>query len=223
MSSGSEIESSRLQLSLRDLLMLVAMVALAIGYWSTYRRLQRSEAELAQLRLSTGYLAPSEAAQIAAVRAPSEQPLTYRVRVRVPDQPRYRVAYSSLWEKDAANPEWFAAVDLPPGESLVTVRVAKDPRDERWKIVAAVQSERGTRRFSTVLPDEHASVFRESHDAISTGVGRQTVAVAKNQSLRLLDERWLVGEGSLLLYGDRAPRRDQIGIYAELQPDIGPL
>ena len=66
-------------------------------------------------------------------------------------------------------------------------------------------------------------MFRQSHDVISTGVGKTTVAVAKTESLRLVDERWLIGEAGLLLYGDRSPEQDQIGVYAELQPDIGPL
>jgi hypothetical protein len=55
------------------------------------------------------------------------------------------------------------------------------------------------------------------------GVGRETTKVAQHGSIRLLDERWLVGEGGLLLYGEQTPERDQIGIYAELQPDVGPL
>jgi hypothetical protein len=77
--------------------------------------------------------------------------------------------------------------------------------------------------MATVLPSDHAGVFRGSHEVVSTGVGRETFAISSSKSIRLLDERWLVGEGSLLLYGDRAPEHDQIGIYAELQPDVGPL
>ncbi len=143
--------------------------------------------------------------------------------MRVPPSPKFRVAYSSIWHQDAACPAWFAAVDLPPGESLVIVRVQEDPRDGRWKITTLVQSERGTKRVATALPEEHVRAFRGSHDAISMGVGRETTKVAQKRSIRLLDERWLVGEGGLLLYGDKTPERDQIGIYAELQPDVGPL
>ena len=77
--------------------------------------------------------------------------------------------------------------------------------------------------MATTLPPEQIQVFRGSHDALSTGVGRETLAVNASRSIRVLDERWLVGEGSLLLYGSRPPDRDQIGVYAELQPDDGPL
>ena len=105
----------------------------------------------------------------------------------------------------------------------MVLRILKDPRDESWKITTLVQSVDGTKRSSTVLPEDHVVVFRGSHDVVSTGVPRKTTTVEKTASLRLLDERWIVGEGSLMLYGDKPPERDQIGIYVELQPDVGPL
>ena len=157
------------------------------------------------------------------MRAPSDQPLTYRIRIRVPESPRFRVAYSSILEKGETSPSWYAAVDVPPGESVVIVRVGEDPRDERWKITTLVQSARGNKRVSTVLPQEHVSIFRGPGNAISTGIGRETTKVSNEQSIRILDERWLAGEGGLLLYGNKTPDRDQVGIYAELQPDSGPL
>lgn len=225
---SSEIETvpqrkRGLQISLRELLMVIALIAVGSGFAVTAARLQQSESELATLRAEVGYLAPCADDEIAAVRLASDQPLTYRMRVRVPQRSRYRVAYSSIWEKDDTGPTWFAAAPLPAGESLVIVRILKDPRDERWKITTLVQSGAGTKRIATVLPADHADVFRQSHQVVSTGVGRQSVAVAKSQSLRLLDEKWLVGEGGLMLYGDRPPERDQVGIYAELQPDVGTL
>ncbi|MEM6688683.1 MAG: hypothetical protein AAF664_04595, partial [Planctomycetota bacterium] len=92
------------------------------------------------------------------------------------------------------------------------------------KIATISTSQAGTKRMATTLPEEHTRVFRGSHEVLSTGIPRgQTVRSSRDQSMRLLDERWLVGEGALLLYGDRDPEEDQIGIYAELQPDNGPL
>lgn len=214
---------SRWRHSLREFLGLATIVALAIGLYLTSRELGRVEAELNQLRKEVGYLDASPPDRIAAVRVPSDEPLTYRVRVRVPDGVGYRIAYSTVLPRNARRPDWYAAVRVPPGESLVTVRVASDPRDDRWKITTLIGSERGTQRMATALPTEHVEVFRGSHDVVSTGVSRETVTVAASQSIRLLDERWLAGEGSLLLYGDRPVERDQTGIYAELQPDSGPL
>lgn len=212
------------RLSLREYLGLVTLVILVVALIATNRRLRRSERELSLLRAEFGYLKPTEEGQIAAARAPSDQPLTYRLRVRVPsDATQYRVAYSSLWPRKSTRPQWYGAVPVQPGESIITVRILEDPRDRRWKISTLVGTASGTKRMATTLPEEHIAIFRGSHEVISTGIGRETAAVDATASIRLLDERWLVGEGSLLLYGDRPPDRDQIGVYAELQPDVGPL
>ena len=214
----------RWRFSLREYMGLVTIVILATGLVFSIRRLRHLEVEVANMRSETGYLQETAPGQIAAARAPSDQPLTYRVRVRVPEgASKFRVAYSSLWPSRAAGPQWYGAVPMPGGESIVTIRVLEDPRDKKWKIASLVSSVEGNQRMATVLPPKHVTVFRGSHDVLSTGVGRQTQAVQQTGSIRLLDERWLVGEGALLLYGDRAPTTDQIGIYAELQPDVGPL
>ncbi|KAA5540540.1 hypothetical protein FYK55_20625 [Roseiconus nitratireducens] len=209
--------------SLAGLLMLLSLIALGSGYIVTLVRLRNVQAELAVLRQETGYLEPTPDGTIAAVRLTSDQPMTYRLRVRVPQSPPYRIAYSSVWPTDASAPRWFAAVPVPPGESVVVVRVLNDPRDGRWKITTLRRAPSGTRRVATVLPAEHIAKFRGSHDWLSTGVTRSTASFPGGESLRILDERILAGEGATMLYGDKPPDQDMVGVYAELQPDVGPL
>lgn len=185
------------------------------------------------MRSEHGYLGETGGDQIAATRMPSDQPLTYRLRVRVPESAdtspgsrpaRFRVVYSSIWPADESNPRWYGAVPILAGESTVTLRIMRDPRDDRWKIAVIAQSEKQTKRMATTLSPKQIEVFRGSHDVISTGIPRRKTSTAIcDQPMRVLDERWLVGEGSLMLYGDTGPREDQIGVYAELQPDRGPL
>jgi hypothetical protein len=214
----------RVRLSLREYIGVVTIAMLVVGLATTTLRLRRSEAELAGMRKEFGYLSNTLPGQIAAARAPGEQALTYRFRVRAPaNREGYRVAYSSHWPQNSTGPQWFGAVPVPAGESLVTVQILEDPRDNRWKISTSVAATAGTRRMATVLPQEQVDIFRGSHEVLSMGVGRETHAVSANRSIRILDERWLVGETALLLYGDRAPDEDQIGVYAELQPDKGAL
>ncbi len=196
---------------------------LTIGLFATTRRLRRADEELVRLHDQLGFLAETPAGQIAAARAPCDQPLTYKVRIRVPPSPKFRVSYSSMLPQGSTSPSWYGAVPIPSGESTLTVRIHEDPRDHQWKLQAMVTGQAGTRRMATVLPEDHTEVFRGSHEVVATGIGHQTFAADANASIRLLDERWLVGEGGLLLYGDRPPDRDQIGIYAELQPDTGTL
>ncbi|MEM6470458.1 MAG: hypothetical protein AAF802_12955 [Planctomycetota bacterium] len=189
----------------------------------TISKLQSANAELARLRTEAGYLEPTSSDEIGAIRMTSDLPLTYRVRVRVPERGRYRMVYSSIWPKSASEPRWFGAVGVPPGESVLIVRVLKDPRDDRWKITALRRNETGTRRMATALPEACVDVFLGSHDWLRAGIPRAMQRVPAEERIRLLDERALVGEGSMMLYGDAAPSGDVIGIFAELQPDNGPI
>lgn len=211
------------QISLREILMVVTIVALVGGYLLKSRQLKDATDELTRLRLETGYLEPCGEDQVAAVRIATDVPLTYRFRVRTPEKGRYRIAYSSLLPKGATTPSWYSAIGMMPGESVVVIRIVKDPRDERWKIAVSVRGPQGSRRMATVLPPDHVEIFRQAHDVISQSIGYETVDRAGDQSIRMLDERWIVGENGLLLYGDRGSDEDLIGVYAELQPDVGAL
>lgn len=208
--------------SLREFMGMVTIALLGVGLVLTALKLKKTQADLKRLQSEVGYLKATEPGQIAASRVPCHDQLTYQFRVRVPSA-NFRIAYSSLWPMSSTTPKWFGAVAVPAGESVVTVKIHEDQRDHRWKIAALVGSAKMTNRMSTVLPAEHKEVFRGSHQVVSQGVGRETYVREQDASIRLLDERWLVGEGALLLYGDSGPKRDQIGIYAELQPDEGPL
>ena len=220
---ASSTRRAPVRFSITTLLLLMTVIALGSAQCITLWRLRAAESELSRLRQETGYLAPTGDDQIAATRLTSDQPMTYRMRVRVPESTPYRIAYSSLWRDSQPSPEWFGAVDVPAGESVVILRVMKDPRDERWKITILRRDFEGTRRMATVLPKSQVEVFLGSHDWLRSGITQQTATRPIGQSLRLLDERVLVGEGAMMLYGDRAPEADLIGVFAELQPDIGSI
>jgi hypothetical protein len=211
-----------MQLNLKTLLLIVLICGLVFALVANYGRMRVAETELEKLRTEYGYLEPSEANEIAAVRVVVDEPLVWQARVRVPAKQRYRVAYSAVWRASTSKPEWFAAQPIPEGESVVTVRVMKDPRDDQWRISTIVRHAGGVGRIGTVLPEDLNKVFRGSHDVVSSGIGRQTVHHQAGRALRIFDERYFSGP-SLLLYGDRAPEADVVGIFAELQPDIGPL
>lgn len=214
----------RPRFSLSQLLITTLLVAFGMGWAVTARRLSVANRELERLRQETGYLAPTDDDQIAAVRLTSDQPMTFRLRVRVPEGQRYRIAYSTLWPASKGDPLWYGAVQMPPGESVVIVRVLKDPRDERWKIATLRRGVDGTRRIATVLPRDQIDIFTGSHDWLKSGIPREsTTHGAVGDTIRLLDERVLVGEGAMMLYGDRPPPSDLVGVFAELQPDQGSL
>lgn len=224
-SDRPKLPTNRIRFSLREMFGLLTISVLVVALMTTIFRLQASQTELTRLRDEAGYLGSTPRDHIAAAVLPSAEPLTYRVRIRIPESSTpYRLAYSTVWPAGQSGPVWFAAIPAPQGESMVTVRIAEDPRDERWKVSALLATAARTKRMATGLRSDQVEVFRGSHQIFRQGIPRgKTTSVPADQVLRVLDERWLVGENGLLLYGDRPPESDQIGIYAELQPDIGPL
>lgn len=213
-----------MRISLRELIGLVTIAALAVAVGSLIVQTRAMRNELSRYRVEVGYLQPTGDDEIAASRAPFDEPLAWKFRVRVPDgQPRYRLTYATTWPRGERSPKWYGAVPIEPGESRVTVRIMRDQRDQRWKASVVVSSKNQTRRMASVLPPEQVEIFRGSHQQLARGIDRGTVSVSAGESIRVLDQRYLVGEGSLMLFGDSPPKSDQIGVYAELQPDAGPL
>ncbi len=101
--------------SLRETLGVVTITALVCGLFLTAFRLRVAEAELARIRREVGYLMPTESDELAAVRVPTDQPLAYRVRVKVPaGSPKVRFAYSSVMPAGEMSPVWFGAVTRRP-------------------------------------------------------------------------------------------------------------
>ncbi|QDV64420.1 hypothetical protein Mal65_35770 [Crateriforma conspicua] len=216
-----------MRISLRELIGLVTIVALLIGVTGYATRLSQLRAELEELRQEVGYLPRRFDNELAAITIPTYRPLTYRLRVRIPnstpDDRAYRLAYSTVWPEGTAGPRWYAAMPVSPGESVINVEIAPDPKDQQWKIAVIVRSGDRTNRLATSLPQEHVDVFQGAHKVLSQGVGRQASSHDVDRPLRLIDRRWLAGEGGLMLYEDRPPPGDQIGVFVELQPDTGPL
>ena len=213
----------RFAFSMREGFLATLAAASLIAAVVLSRRVATLRDEVDRYRAEVGYLRPGDADSIAAVRVPWDEPLQFRYRVRVPDEGRYRLTYGTTWSAGKARPDWMSAVPLPPGESRVTVRVLEDPRDRRWKVAAIVATPEGTRRSGTTLPADQERIFRDTAERLSSGVEFTTVTGTAGQSIRLMDLRWLVGEGALMLYGSAPPRDDQIGLFAEVQPDSGPM
>ncbi|MEO1527778.1 MAG: hypothetical protein AAFX06_20300 [Planctomycetota bacterium] len=208
--------------TLGSLMLWVTTIALACGLVVTVQRLRSAETELAKLREEVGYLGPTRADQVAAVRAQVLEPLTYQFRVRVPERQKYRLVYSSIWPVDSDAPDWFGALSVPSGESTVIVRVLRDPRDDQWKIAAICRSELGTRRIGTVLPEPHVALFRSPQEWSTAGVSRVAHVTDAGDFIRLVENRMIRGEEALL-FGARPRDQDAVGVFAQLEPDVGAL
>ncbi len=206
--------------SLRGLLVAMAIVSLvATNVWLNYR-LRATRTELTKLRSEVGYLHIDDEQRFAAARIPDDDPLTWRFRVYVPEQTRCRLAYTTRWLAGKATPDWYSYLAIPVGESQIIATIQTDPRDGLWKVSAMVRHDGTTVRSATFLPEEQIEVFRTPQQAISNAkVGTATVQTETTKPLRLLEDKLLVGEGGLVLYGARAPDSDTLGMFLEIQPD----
>ena len=208
--------------SLRGVFIVLTLVVLAVSHWWTSIRLFHAENEVRRLRAEVGFISEPDTSKLAAIRVPSDQPLTWKVRVRTPSLQPYQIAFGTLWPGGATAPEWHSSVVLDEGESLITLRLMEDPRDERWKIVAIVTQDGTVRRASAPLDDRQTAVFRGSHNTIRGGI-QSEVALPAGQGVRVIEDKWFTGEGGLLLFGESMPDDDIDGVFAELMPLPGAM
>lgn len=202
--------------SLRELLALTTVCVLVISQFWTSRQLYQAHQELRQLREEIGYISETDQSKLVAVRVHSDEPLTWKLRVRVPQDHPYGVAFATQWQAGASEPDWRSIEPLPSGESEVILRLIRDPRDNRWKIITLVRHDDNTRRVGSPLSDRQAELFQQSCDTLRGGIKGQ-VSVAGGRPLRVIDEKWFSGEGGLMLFGSAAPKDNIDGVFAELK------
>lgn len=211
------------RLGLGTLVLWITILGLVMANGFTIRRLRRAEAERDALRNQVGYLNVADASVLAAVQIATTEPLVWKYRVQVPARGRFRFAYGTKWPAERGRPRWISAVSMPPGESIVLVRVMQDPRDAVWKLVCLLQQGEMTLRQATPLSARQTELFRSSTDTFRVGVGQETQTASEDETLMVIDQRWLAGESGLLMYGAGPPEADVDGIFGALQADEGAL
>lgn len=203
--------------SLRSGLLLMAFATLVLSHLWTSAQLRETRTQLLQLRSEAGYLNLEDDDDVIAVRVPTDQVLTWRYRVHIPDDAQGRLSYSTYWPANEAEPAWYGVQTLESGESVVTVRIAEDPRDKTWKIGTIIRCGENTLRMASSLPEEHAQLFRQSHTTFSGGVGYEQWSGPPDQPVMLVDDRWPDAAGGSLLYGGTAPESALRGVFVKLE------
>ncbi len=210
----------RPQWTLSKVLWAILVFGLVLSNYWTAIRLQKAEGELRKLYAEVGHLDIQDHTKVAASRIPDDTPLLWQFRVYVPQNEKCRVAYSTRWFADASRPDWYSFIAVPAGESVVTTRIGSDERDGAWKISTSVRQNTNVSRSTTVLPDDQVTIFKQHRHAISSGqVGAETVQTNRQETLKLLEDKWILGESAIPLFGERPPVNDIVGVFLELQPD----
>jgi hypothetical protein len=79
-----EVVRKRLQFTIRGMLAVVTIVALAISLYLTHARLRSTEAEVERLRKETGYLTIGDVDQVHLIAVPTTEEMAWRWRVYLP-------------------------------------------------------------------------------------------------------------------------------------------
>ena len=183
----------RWQFSLRELLLFVLLVAMALSLFVTGRRFLRAEAELAEYRREYGILKVENPTMLHAVARWTPEPGQWRWRVHFPPG-RYdlcwRTAGIPAEGLPIPKPQRGLTADLA-GFGDVSVVAYKDPRDNVWKYAITVGGVAGGGSFTnttyTTMPVNLPNELGSSTSGVQWG--QDPVIVSPQEPLVLLRKR----------------------------------
>jgi hypothetical protein len=102
----------RPRISLRNLLLLMTCVALAVVWWQTKQRIGPMRADIVRLRTELGYLTIDDPANVIAISTRTGEPAVWQWRIYLPPGRKYRIRCASGFLPDQQGPTfqaWYAA------------------------------------------------------------------------------------------------------------------
>jgi|GEM_PF-6900970 len=183
----------------------------------TSQQLAHTRRELQQLRYSTAQLDPLQRDQIGLARVPLDEPDRWQLRLWLPEGRGYELQASTLWLAGAAEPDWQPVLALPQGASLLTCSLTRTPDNRRWDLALVIRRGSNTTGRRLPLTEGQSQRFPSSGRYWVSQIesGPRYTNPAKPTALLL--EHLLSADGTML-YGDRPPDRDQVGVYLRLAP-----
>lgn len=171
-SKAACVERRTFQFSLRSLLLMTLIIALAVASLLMYRRLSDAEGELVTLRNEAGYLKIEDETLFHAIAVPCEEPLTWKWRAYLPKGREYS------WHLNSGMIPAMGVLDggassqetLPRSQGMevtITVAIRKDPepKNRRWLFNLTYRSADGREKQSTgtSIPDQTMEQFLQAH------------------------------------------------------------
>jgi hypothetical protein len=134
--------------SLRTLLLLTAIVALAVSHFITSMRLRTLSEENRLLRQEVNRFPLQDESVLHVAALQSTDGLTWRWRLHVPENGKFvvRTEYANLPQRGLPTKLGYVGDELPKGDVHVTVTVQKD-RDQRWTVVTLIPAPKVKSRF----------------------------------------------------------------------------
>ena len=154
--SEKRTRASIFRFSLREMVLLVAVVALAVSHSMTSLRLRTVSEENRLLRQEVNRFPLDDESLLHVAALQSTDNLTWRWRLHVPESGTFvlRTENANLPESGLPTKLGYVGDELPKGDVYVTVTVQKD-RDQRWTVVTLIPAPKMKSRF--FIPQSNAS------------------------------------------------------------------
>lgn len=157
------------RLSLRELLLIVTVVAACVGLFVVASRQKKAESELRVLREEVGQLTIEDEKKLHAIALDTDEPNSWKWRLYIPKGHKYfwHVAYEDIPRDDLPKAATSGVSNMPywetDNEVLVTAKL-RQSEDGNWRL--SVDSKIGDSKnqmygLSAIIPDEKLEWMRE--------------------------------------------------------------
>ena len=181
-SSKRKRRSGRLRFTLAGLLALTSLVAVWMPTWINWRRLPTLRSQSAQIVEASGRLTVADPEQLNLRRLPINMMGVSAWRVHVPARPAMQVRLAVEDLNSLGFPAQYEAIDLPPGEHEVALRVNQTGGEHRWQVWIDDSIAATVRR---------PSGWFDKYSSITTSIaGADSAVKALDEPLRLHHETW---------------------------------
>jgi hypothetical protein len=189
--------------TLRTLLILVAVVCIAIGFYMMGTRLRNAERQLQSLRNETGHLTIDDRSKVHVITVPLDEPNTWRWRLFIPQGHKYswNISAEEIPQDEVPQKAEVKGTSNEPywdrdNEVLVTARLRRDD-ENHWRL--SVESRIGDAKYQMYgtalkIPAEKLQWNTDGASTDGRVAGSRGVAVFEPQGPIILLQRRTLDE-----------------------------
>ncbi len=184
-----------LRFSLRGILTAVALAAVAMALWVSYRTAdenKRLRAENTRLRNESGQLTiePGDEQKVHAIKVATLDSYTWRWRVYAPQDRAIslRLTNESTYGDGKPAGSGASGTRLSPGETLITLGLRRSPKGQwEWVMQETDGAGSGEGRSGITLNAKDAELLTDNNTSSASGVYQTTTSVDPGSDLELLN------------------------------------
>jgi hypothetical protein len=130
----------RPRFSLRTVILMMAIAALALVVWRQYVEVEPLREEVGQLRADAGILTLTDRERMAVAYVPSlDVPFTWKWRIYLPEKRTFKAYLAADRIPESGRPK-NVSTSIPGGEYLLTVAI-REQKEKQWTVLARFEPE----------------------------------------------------------------------------------